>query len=183
MTAAAGVDWGSVADWVSGVGSIGASVLALWLSGADRRARREAERPVVSCSVTGSTDGWVSLTVGFDNPSSKQWRCTAATVVAPKDGMVVKDSDTLREVDVTEHVFDAATRDRNAKRTIPIGVSIGAIGSAAPSWQGGGRGNYAWTRLQTRHGGAKLFRLRLDIESLDPTPDRFHVVITRTVDR
>ena len=34
------VDWGSVADWVSGLGSLGAVVVALWITTSDRKRTR-----------------------------------------------------------------------------------------------------------------------------------------------
>lgn len=181
MNAASNVDWGSVADWVSGIGSVSASVIALWLSGADRRARREAERPVVSCRVEGQAEGWTSLFVGFDNPSSKQWVCIKASAEKPRGSLVVKHSDTLKEVSVVERVFDEATRIENAALSTALNITIGAIGSPPSSWGGSTRGNYTWTRLQVRHGDADILQLKLYFESLEPIPDRFDVTIRRKV--
>ncbi|USU08835.1 hypothetical protein NF700_17550 [Sphingomonadaceae bacterium OTU29MARTA1] len=181
MSAPATVDWGSVADWVSGIGSVSASVIALWLSGADRRARREAERPIVSCRVEAKADGWTSLFVGFDNPSSKQWLCVKASATKPRGSLVVKHSDTLKEVSVIEHIFDEDTRIANAAPSTTLDITIGAIGSSPPSWGSSTRGNYAWTRLQVRHGDADAFNLKLYFESLEPIPDRFSVTIKRKV--
>ena len=176
-----GMEVGSWADWVSGIGSISAAVIALWLSGAERRARRESERPTVNCEIHGETAGWVSVFIGFDNPSSKKWRCVSATVVRPAGGLVVRNSDTMKEVTIIDREFDVDTRAANAKSTIDLPVMIGAVGSSSGGYGGGGRGNYSWERLQVDCRSARNFSLRLELESFEPVPDKFAVTIKRPV--
>lgn len=174
-----GIEVGSWADWVSGIGSISAAVIALWLSGAERRARRDADRPTVSCEIHEPAEGWLNLFLEFDNPSSKKWRCVGATVSHPRDGLVVRQRDTKKKVDVSRSEFDEDTRAENAKRTIKLRADIGPFGSQAPSYAGGGRGDYTWERLQLECGTAKRFTLHLSFESYEPIPDKFVLTIKR----
>lgn len=174
------LDWGSVADWVSGIGSIGASVVALWLASNQKRALREADRPLVSCKLErGGGKGWVEVFLSFDNPSSKQWRCVKAEVLRPRHGLIVDQYDARDEKG--DNPFSEAARDANAAQTLDLDIEIGPIGSAAPAWRGGGRGNFTYRRFYAKGSKGTAFRLRVTLESNEPVPDRFQTVISREI--
>lgn len=174
------VNWGSVADWVSGFGSIAASGVALYLAGSDRRARRDADRPVVSCSLEGGGgDGWTVLRIGFDNPSSKQWQCVSAQILKPSSGKIVGEYEALDHEIFDGPSFSERLRDEHAREKLDLEIDIGPVGSHAPSYKGGGRGNYTYRRFYATKAEGQTIKIRLSFASLEPSPDRFAVDIVR----
>lgn len=174
------VQWGSVADWVSGFGSIAASGVALYLSGSERRARRDADRPVISCSLReGGGDGWVWVSISFDNPSPKQWRCTSIEVVKPRSGKIVTQYNATDRSKLANPHFSAVLRDEHARQTLDQMIDIGPVGSSAPTYEGGGRGNYTYRHYYATKSAGDPLVLRLRLESLEHVPDRYHVDVVR----
>ena len=177
------IDWGSVADWVSGLGSIGASIVALHLAGSERRARREADRPHISCDLSIPSDEWANFSIRLENPSQKQWTLTSIDVAYPSEGVIVTSFEAMIEVNHIRR-FDPATRDAAARRVLPQNLKLSPAGTVTSSIGGGGRGDVVWQRHYVRVGTkAVRLRIRLKLESSDPMPERFTVNIERMIIR
>jgi hypothetical protein len=181
MSAAGGLDWGSVADWVSGVGSIVAAGVALYLSGAEHRARRDSERPTASCDMPSeaSDEEWVALVLELRNPGSKRWLLTAAELLSPKGGVIVWDQHAIVTDDYGGGVFSAEQRDAHAAVKISLPIELRVSGSLQ-SW-GSGRLDVAYVRLLVKRppGASPALGVRLHLKSLEPVPDSFTIDIRR----
>jgi hypothetical protein len=187
MSTSAGVDWGSVADWVSGLGSISAVITALYLSGAERRARRRDERPEIICDLDDSSpeSRWVSMQIILNNSSRKAWRTTTIEVLSPKGGRVISADDIRNSSDAYGDVVDdLALRDANAARVSPFRREVASFGVPGPSWSPGSRGDrsHGWIHVQLPL-RARHIELRLHLESLEPRPYRFSELIVRQLPR
>lgn len=185
MTLLAAINWGSVADWVSGIGSISASGVALYLAGAEGRARREAERPIINVHLPDPlAPGWNSLRIDFENPGAKAWRATAIEIVEPSGGKVVGREKAIRTDGYGGAASDDSLRDAHAAKRIDRSVSLTRIGVHKSMGLGGGPGNFAMDHiLVSLPDSARRVRLRVEMVSLEPVPDRFTTVIVRAVGR
>lgn len=178
------MEWGSVADWVSGLGSISASIVALYLAGSERRAQRESERPEVSVELTDvENDGWTTLTLIITNPAHKEWQLLNAEILRPKSGLVTTQEDTLVNDEAAWDLkFSAERRKELACRSKSLRRTVRSIGTLNGASGGGGSANRIWERLPVYVGKAPVHLImRLSFASLEPRPDRFSIDVERTI--
>ena len=175
---------GSWADWASAGGSFAAAVIALWLSGQEKRRRIKAEHPTISCNVEAAPqtpdEHWAALSIRFRNTSGKTWLCYKATLASPSRGVIVRSRDTIIKTTGSTYGFDAANRATNAKRSIPLKIELLPVGISRPTWNnGGGPGDFAQEMLQIKMHPGKPVHVRLSLKSLEPVPDHFEIMIKR----
>lgn len=177
------MQWGSIADWVSGIGSILASIVALHLAGAQRRAQRRAERPEVSIEVQEvGADGWSMVTLIILNPAHKEWQLIRAEVLRPKGGLVTTVDDTLDDAVAWDPKFSPERRDALARKSKELRRTIRSVGTMNGASAGGGPANKIWERLPVFVGGSPArLTLRLSFLSLEPKPDRFSIDVERSL--
>lgn len=176
------LDWGSVADWVSGLGSISASVIALYLAGSDRRARQAAERPHVSFDFDDAHEGWARFMLRMENPSAKQWTLEAIEVISPGEGALVREIDTVAAESFDDPKLDPALRDKLARRSLTPLLDIMPLGTERGVFGIGGRPNVTRDRFYVSLPSAcRRLRLRLRFMSSEPIPERYTVEADRTV--
>lgn len=178
------LNWGSVADWVSGIGSIGAAVTALYLAGSERRARAIADRPHVKVEVSEcNAGGWVSVGLKIENGSRLHWRMTAIQAVRPTDARVVDLSETYRsneEKPWEAPVSDDELRQKNLARRIKCSVEVqsaGTPGSASNDYRP--RDTAYYTFLVNMPSRARALKLKLHFSSLEPIANDFTQLIVR----
>jgi hypothetical protein len=178
------MEWGTVADWVSGLGSISASIIALYLAGSERRARRERERPEVSVEVGEvEDDGWADVTLIVLNPAHKEWQLFKAEMLRPTHGVVATQEDTMIATEPWNPQFSTERRAELAGRSKNLRRTIRSVGSMNAALGGGGPANKIWVRLSVFVGKPPVHLvLRLFLASLEPKPDRFTIDVERTVE-
>lgn len=177
------MDWGSVADWVSGLGSISASMIALYLAGSERRAQRKSERPEISVELTKiEDDGWGTVSLTILNPAHKEWQLFKAEVLRPEYGLVTTQEDTYDNAIAWEPEFSSERRAALAGRSKGLSRTVRSFGSMNGASGGGGPANKIWVNLPVFVGKAPVkFVLRLSFASLEPKPDRFAINVERTI--
>ncbi len=175
------MNWGSVADWVSGVGTISASLVALYLAGSERRAQRQRDRPEISVDVTKvDASGWAQIRFTIQNTSHKQWRFDKAEITQPKAGLLAKESDGMVADKPWDVQFSPERRQNLASRSKAIDRSIQAVGSSRYSPTGDQPTDRMYVTLHIYVGVApSAVSLRAFFSSLEPSPDKFSVKIER----
>ncbi len=171
---------GTAAEWVSGIGSIAASIVALYLAGSERRARKIAERPHINCKVESVDTDWAELLVSFENPSAKLWRLIA---VESRDrrAAVVGNDDLMIEGEYGPTI-SLDRRAEYAKREIALVRDIMPLGSISPSWESHRPGNKAFARLHYRiPPSARTLRFDLVFQSAEPVPETFRTKVVRAI--
>jgi hypothetical protein len=177
------MDWGSVADWVSGVGSISASVVALYLAGSERRASRERERPEISTSISlPGESGWGVVSMNVTNPARKEWQLLRAEILQPEIGRLLRERGAMVPgTKPFEEVFSTERRDECASRSLDLGRTIYSCDAIAGGSTGSGPANSIHERLLVFVGqDPRRMVVRLHFTSLEPRPDRFHKDVVRT---
>lgn len=177
------VNWGSVADWVSGVGSLVAAGVALYLSGADRRARRDAERPLVEVELHGtSTSEWLTLRVHLHNFSQKSWKLISARAIRPKGAKLVLQSNRYSHDDGGSVIPDEAKQATYLSTKIKCHSSVKPMGSRSNSWSPGVPGDQAYEAIDIQlNGRVGPIAVELGFESLEAQPDTFFRVVQRRI--
>jgi len=180
----ASANWGSIADWVSGAGSIGAAITALYLAGSERRARTLAERPHIKVELPDSaTDGWLSVQLTIENRASLHWRMTGIQAVWPRNAKVVLSADTYRKNEDAPWdgpIFDEDLREKNLARKIGCRVVVHSAGTP-----GGASNNHQprdiarETFLVHLPSKARKLKLKLHFSSLEPISNEFCQSIVR----
>lgn len=178
------MDWGSVADWVSGLGSIAASIIALYLAGSERRAQRERERPEISVEVGKvEDDGWSIVTLNILNPAHKEWQLLKVDVLHPKSALITTQEDTLIYTKPWDAKFSAERRNDLASRSKSLRRIIRSVGTMNSTATGSLPANRIWERLPIFFGNNPTdLVLKLHFSSLEPKPDQFSVRIFRTIE-
>ncbi len=178
------MEMGSWADWASAGASFAATAIALWLSGQEKRRRVKAEHPTIGCTVEPApqtaSEHWGGLSIRFRNTSGKTWLCYQAALLSPSRGALVRSRDTRTKTDGSSFAFDPIMRATNAKRSIPLAIELLPAGISRSSFDsGGGPGDFAHEILHVKMHAEKPVHIRLSFKSLEPVPDRFHIIIKR----
>lgn len=182
------LDWGSVADWASGIGSMVAAMIALYLAGAERRARALADRPHVNVHILErDSDEWVTVNLKIENQSKMHWSMTAIEAVKPKDAKLVHPKDTFRqndEVPWEPPVPDDELRKKHLSRIVNSRLnvdSVGILGSAFKDRRPSDRADE--TFLLNLPSKAKNIKLRLHFSSSEAVAKDFTQLVIRKLDR
>ena len=179
------MEWGSIADWVSGLGSIFASLVAIYLAGSERRAQRQRDRPEISVEVKKvDDDGWVVIDVTVVNSAEKKWELVQAEIIQPSNGLITTDLDACTTDSMGGYAFNKESRQASAAKTKSLGRIIETVGTRRAELYGGGFANKIYQRLHVFLGSAPArLNLRLSLASLEPTPDKFRQDVKRVVSK
>lgn len=177
------LDWGSVADWASGIGSIVAAMTALHLAGAERRARTLADRPHANVHISEcDSDEWVSVELKIENRSRLHWCMTAIEAVKPKDTKLVHPSNTFRQNEVPWEppIPDDELRQKNLARIIKSRIKVDSIGTSGSDFNGHvPRDRACETFLLNIPSRAKNIKLRLHFSSSEAVAKDFTLSVIR----
>lgn len=179
---------GSIADWVSGIGSIGAAITALYLAGSERRARAIADRPGIKVDVSGlASDGWLSIEIRLENRSALHWQMTAIEAVTPKSAELAHSSAGYvqdGEKSWEPSVLDEELRRKSLARKIRTKVQLHSVGTP------GGASNHnlprdaAFVSYQLHlPQAARTLKLKLHFSSMEPIANDFTQLVVRELDR
>lgn len=168
------MELGTYADWASAIGSISASVVALYLAGSEKRAAKEAQRPQVLCDVDQRTGSASRVRISIYNPSPKPWRITSIEAIRPKGGGIISEALCYRRdsggnaIGIDDHVL------KLAGSRIDMSFDVDA---AAVDKSNGNAGIILLYRRPPAHFGEMW--LKVSLCSLEAIPDRFSEIVVR----
>jgi hypothetical protein len=179
---------GSIADWVSGIGSIGAAVTALYLAGSERRARAIADRPGINVQVSGiGPDGWLTVQIRLENRSTFHWQMTAVEAVKPRLAKITLTSAGYianEEKPWEPGILDEELQRNSLARKITTAIQVASVGTP-----GGASNNHkprdaaAVTYLVNLPRRASTLKLKLHFSSSEPIANDFTQAVVRKLDR
>lgn len=158
-------------------------VTALVLSASDRRARREAERPEISCGIARDPElePWLQFEITLDNPSRKYWAVERVEAVSPPGLLLARADDVVTSNTFGTLLYDrerfasaAATRIRMSLTVSPFTAPTGEAFRTA------GRANGSFFIRRPPNGSE--VQVRLHIASRGPRPDRYEELLVRLID-
>ena len=179
------MEYGNLAQWVGAAASFSAVATALWLSGAEKRANRKAQRPILAVEdfSEADEDGWRTVRICFTNHSHKDWSARTVEVSKPKNARIIDQSECYKEKEGRswDREFSKEVRNERAAKCIPLKLRLRPTGSTSHLGGGPSRTDIGWRTILLRVDKASDIELKFRFESLEPIPDSFDAKVIRSV--
>lgn len=72
----------------------GASLWAAWVSHRVLKRQKEGDKPAVTCQIEDASDGWLSLRIIIENPTTSSWIASSLRVISPAGAIAGGEAET-----------------------------------------------------------------------------------------